>query len=328
MWAAPHAHFAGEFMNAQSETRKTPLDWLVATFGRLAVSIVVPVVVFGVMILGFQWLRAQTPSSNTQKALLSLIAIVWGVGGAALLYVVMNFVVESLPPRLMRLLQPLWILFGATFTVVFGLIIAVLADRSRFENIAKSLIFMPMAISMVGAGVIWNFVYEVRDVNSPQIGLLNAIVVALGGEPQAWTALVQPWNNLFLIVVMIWMQTGFAMVIFSAAIKGIPDELLEAARVDGANEWQVFFRIMLPYISGTIITVLTTVVIFALKIFDIVQVMTGGQFGTHVIATQFYRQAFTNQNKGYASAIAIVLLITVIPVMIYNLRHFSEEEAF
>nr|WP_290667767.1 sugar ABC transporter permease [Ardenticatena sp.] len=373
-------------MSAQSKTRKTPLDWLVATFGRLAVSIVVPVVIFGVMILGFQWLRAQTPSSNAQKALLSLVAIVWGVGGVALLYVVMNFVVESLPPRLMRLLQPyvfvgpamailgwylalptlrtfwislhdrtgerfvglanyvavfteramfeafrnnlLWILFGATFTVAFGLMIAVLADRSRFENIAKSLIFMPMAISMVGAGVIWNFVYEVRDVNSPQIGLLNAIVVALGGEPQAWTALVQPWNNLFLIVVMIWMQTGFAMVIFSAAIKGIPDELLEAARVDGANELQVFFRIMLPYISGTIITVLTTVVIFALKIFDIVQVMTGGQFGTHVIATQFYRQAFTNQNKGYASAIAIVLLITVIPVMIYNLRHFSEEEAF
>ncbi|GAP62581.1 alpha-glucoside transport system permease protein [Ardenticatena maritima] len=382
----PTCNIVGEFMSTQGEIRKTPLDWLVATFGRLAVSIVIPIVVFGVMILGFQWLRAQTPSSNTQKALLSLVAIVWGVGGTALLYVVMNFVVESLPPNLMRLLQPyvfvgpamailgwylavptirtfwlslhdrtgekfvglsnyvavfteramfeafrnnlLWILFGATFTVVFGLIIAVLADRSRFENIAKSLIFMPMAISMVGAGVIWNFIYEVRDINSPQIGLLNAIVVALGGEPQAWTALIQPWNNLFLIVVMIWMQTGFAMVIFSAAIKGIPDELLEAARVDGANELQVFFRIMLPYISGTIITVLTTVVIFALKIFDIVQVMTGGQFGTHVIATQFYRQAFTNQNKGYASAIAIVLLITVIPVMIYNLRHFSEEEAF
>ncbi len=363
-----------------------PMDRRVAVLGRLAVSAVIVAAAFGVLLLGFQWLRAQTPTDNAQKALLSMAAILWGVGGIALIYVVLNYLAESFPPRLMRVVQPyifvgpamavlawylalptvrtfwislhdrtgesfvglanyvavftqrimfeafrnnlLWILFGASLTVVFGLAIAVLADRSRFENIAKSLIFMPMAISMVGAGVIWNFIYEVRDANSPQIGLLNAIVVALGGEPQAWTALVQPWNNLFLIAVMIWMQTGFAMVIFSAAIKGIPDELLEAGRVDGANEFQVFFRIMLPYIGGTIITVLTTVVIFALKIFDVVMVMTGGQFGTHVIATQFYRQAFTNQNKGYASAIAIVLLLTVIPVMIYNLRHFSEEEAF
>jgi alpha-glucoside transport system permease protein len=185
-----------------------------------------------------------------------------------------------------------------------------------------------MAISMVGAGVIWNFIYEVRDVSSSQIGLLNAIWVGLGGQPQAWTALLQPWNNFFLIVILIWLQTGYAMVLFSAAIKGIPSELLEASRVDGANEIQIFFRIMIPYIMGTIITVSTTIVIFTLKIFDVVQVMTGGQFGTHVIATQFYRQAFTNQNKGYASAIAIFLLITVVPVMIYNLRQFSEREAF
>jgi len=318
MWAAPHAHFAGEFMNAQSETRKTPLDWLVATFGRLAVSIVVPVVVFGVMILGFQWLRAQTPSSNTQKALLSLIAIVWGVGGAALLYVVMNFVVESLPPRLMRLLQP-YVFVGPAMAIL-GWYLALptlrtfwisLHDRTVWGNIYRC---------------IW---LDYRRAGRPQSVREHRQVAHFHADGDFdGRGLVQPWNNLFLIVVMIWMQTGFAMVIFSAAIKGIPDELLEAARVDGANEWQVFFRIMLPYISGTIITVLTTVVIFALKIFDIVQVMTGGQFGTHVIATQFYRQAFTNQNKGYASAIAIVLLITVIPVMIYNLRHFSEEEAF
>lgn len=222
----------------------------------------------------------------------------------------------------------LWIVVGATLSIVFGLLIAVLADRSRYENFAKSMIFLPMAISMVGAGIIWNFIYEVTDPNSPQIGLLNAIWVALGNEPQAWTALIQPWNNLFLIVILIWLQTGYAMVIFSAAIKGIPNELLEAARVDGASEIQVFFRIMIPYIMGTIITVSTTVVIFTLKIFDVVWVMTGGQFGTHVIATQFYRQAFTNQNKGYAAAIAIILLIAVIPVMIYNLQQFSEEEAF
>jgi alpha-glucoside transport system permease protein len=159
---------------------------------------------------------------------------------------------------------------------------------------------------------------------------LNAILVAFGGDPFAWdkAATIQPWNNLFLIVIVIWLQAGFAMVLFSAALKGIPDEILEAARVDGATEVQVFFRIMIPYIMGTIITVWTTIVIFTLKIFDVVWVMTGGQFGTHVIATQFYRQSFTARNSGYGSAIAIVLLVTVIPVMIYNLRQFRQQEAF
>ncbi len=362
------------------------LEWLISSLGRILVSILIPALTFGVLIIGFRWLRDTIPSSIAQKTAVSLVAIVWGVGGAALLYIVSNWFVERLSPAWTRRLQPfvfvgpaiailtwylaiptvrtfwislhdrageafaglanylaifterdmllsfrnnlLWIAFGASFTVIFGLLIAVLADRSRFERLAKALVFMPMAISMVGAGVIWNFVYAVRDINDPQIGLLNAIWVALGHEPQAWTATLQPWNNLFLIVVMIWMQTGFAMVIFSAAIKGIPKDLLEAARVDGANEIQIFFRIMLPYIRGTIITVTTTVVIFSLKIFDVVWVMTGGQFGTHVIATQFYRQAFTNQNKGYAAAIAFVLLLAVVPVMIYNLKQFREEEAF
>ena len=222
----------------------------------------------------------------------------------------------------------LWIAVGATSSVILGLLVAVLADRSRFENLAKSLVFLPMAISMVGAGVIWNFIYEVKDAADPQIGLLNAIVVGLGGEPQAWTALIQPWNNLFLIVILIWLQSGFAMVLFSAAIKGIPSEILEAGRMDGASEVELFFRIMLPFIRGTVITVSTTIIIFTLKIFDIVIVMTGGQFGTDVIATQFYRQYFTNRNFGLGSTIAMVLLIAVIPVMIYNLRQFREREAF
>ena len=181
---------------------------------------------------------------------------------------------------------------------------------------------------MVGASVIWNFIYAVRAPGDPQIGLLNAIVVALGGRPQAWTALLQPWNNLFLIAIMVWLQTGFAMVLFSAAIKGIPAEVLEAARTDGANERQVFQYMIVPMIRGTIVTVSTTIVIFTLKIFDIVIVMTGGQFNTDVIATQFYRQYFTNRNFGLGSAIAIVLLVAVIPVMIYNLRQFRNQEAF
>ncbi len=224
----------------------------------------------------------------------------------------------------------MWIIFGATLSVLFGLLIAVLADRTRWERVAKSMIFLPMAISFVGAGVIWNFIYEVRPLDLPQIGLLNAIVVGLGGTPKPWTAwtAISPWNNLFLIVIVIWLQVGFAMVLFSAALKGIPGELLEAGRVDGANEIQIFFSIMIPYIMGTIITVTTTIVIFTLKIFDVVWVMTGGQFGTEVIATQFYRQSFVARNSGFGSAIAFILLIAVIPVMIYNLRQFRDQEAF
>jgi alpha-glucoside transport system permease protein len=223
-----------------------------------------------------------------------------------------------------------WIGIATPLTVIAGLLIAVLADRSKFERTAKSLIFMPMAISFVGASVIWNFIYEVSPAGAPQIGLLNAIVDTLGGRPHGWTnyTAIAPWNNLFLVIIVVWLQAGYAMVLFSAALKGIPEEIIEAARMDGATEIQVFFRIMIPYILGTIITVTTTIIIFTLKIFDVVWVMTGGQYGTDVIATQFYRQSFINRNSGFGSAIAIVLLLAVIPVMIYNLRQLREQEAF
>jgi len=223
-----------------------------------------------------------------------------------------------------------WIGIATPLTVIAGLLIAVLADRSKFERTAKSLIFMPMAISFVGASVIWNFIYEVSPVGTPQIGLLNAIVAGLGGQPHGWTnyTAIAPWNNLFLVIIVVWLQAGYAMVLFSAAIKGIPEEIIEAARIDGATEIQIFFRIMIPYILGTIITVTTTIIIFTLKIFDVVWVMTGGQYGTDVIATQFYRQSFINRNSGFGSAIAIVLLLAVVPVMIYNLRQLREQEAF
>jgi alpha-glucoside transport system permease protein len=222
----------------------------------------------------------------------------------------------------------LWLVVGTTLVVGLGLVIAVLADRSRFESLAKAIIFMPMAISFVGAGIIWNFIYVYREAGQPQIGLLDAGVAAVGGQPQAWTTLLQPWNNLFLIVIMVWLQVGFAMVLFSAAIKGIPAELTEAARVDGATERQVFWRVTIPSIRGTIITVSTTVIILTLKIFDVVIVMTGGQFGTGVIGTEFYRQYFTNRNFGIGSALAVILLIAVIPVMIYNLRRFRSQATF
>ncbi|RRR75870.1 MAG: sugar ABC transporter permease [Candidatus Viridilinea halotolerans] len=221
-----------------------------------------------------------------------------------------------------------WMLIGTLGCVLFGLIIAILADRSSFETVAKSLIFMPMAISFVGAGVIWRFVYYYAPPGQTQIGLLNAMGTGLGFEPQAWTTLLQPQNNFFLVIILIWMQTGFALVIFSAAIKGIPEDIIEASRVDGASELQIFWHIMLPAIQGTIVTVTTTILIFTLKIFDIVIVMTGGQYGTGVIAVEFYRQYFTNRNFGYGSAIAIVLLLAVIPVMVYNLRQLKKQEVF
>lgn len=221
----------------------------------------------------------------------------------------------------------LWLVLGTALSVFLGLLIAVLADRSKFETVAKSLIFMPMAISFVGAGVIWRFMYAYAPEGQPQIGVLNAIWTGLGGTPQSWIA-IQPWNNLLLIMVVVWLQTGFAMVILSAALKGVPEDIVEAARVDGATEVQAFFRIIIPYLMGTIITVTTTIAIAMLKIFDVVIVMTGGQYSTEVVATQFYRQFFINRNFGYGAAIAIVLFIAVTPVIIYNLRQLNKQEGF
>lgn len=369
------------------------LSWL----GRLLLAIVIPLIAFAVLYVGFRFLR----DSDAPRWVIASVAIIWGVGGVALLYWVFNGLVERLPNQWTARLQPfvfvgpamailtwylalpalrtfylslfgrdgpprgagfiesitssafvglqnyeavfnerlltealrnnlMWIIIGSTLSVVLGLVVAVLADRSKFERVAKSLIFLPMAISFVGASVIWNFVYEVRPAGSSQIGVLNAITVALGGQPHPWDkwVTIEPWNNVFLILIVVWLQAGYAMVLYTAALKGIPEEIMEAARVDGATEVQTFFQIMIPSIAGTIVTVWTTVVIFTLKIFDVVWVMTGGQFGTHVIATQFYRQSFTFRNSGYGAAIAIILLLTVIPVMIYNLKQFREQEAF
>jgi alpha-glucoside transport system permease protein len=377
---------AGEPVGALLESRE-PTGALAraGTFiARLLLSLFVPIATFIVLYIGFRFLR----DSSAAKGVIAVVAIVWGVGGVALLYLVSNWFVERMGDTWRSRLQPfvfvgpaiailiwyltlptvrtfyaslldasgeafvglqnylavfslepnnpmmvafrnniLWIVFGATGSVVLGLLVAVLADRSRYEKFAKAMIFMPMAISMVGGAIIWNMMYSVN----PDIGMLNAIYTGITGNPPiAWTASaqLQPWNNLFLIVIMIWLQAGFAMTLFSAAIKGVPGDLLEAAHVDGATEIQAFFKIVIPYIMGTIITVATTVIIFTLKIFDVVWVMTGGQFNTQVIATQFYREYFTNQNYGTGSAIAIVLLIAVIPVMIYNLRQFRSQEAF
>jgi ABC-type sugar transport system permease subunit len=219
-----------------------------------------------------------------------------------------------------------WVLFVTLVSTAVGLGIAVLADRARGESLAKSLIFMPMAISFVGASIIWRFVYAYTPAGRDQIGLLNAVWVGAGGEPQAWIQQA-PWNTLFLIAIMIWIQTGFAMVILSAAIKAVPTELLEAARVDGATDGQVFWRITIPQIRPTLAVVVTTLVIVVLKIYDIVKVMTNGEFGTNVIANQMFDEAFINRNLGRGSALAVLLFVSVVPLMIINVRRSRREAA-
>lgn len=219
----------------------------------------------------------------------------------------------------------LWLVFFTLVAVCLGLLIAVLADRVKYEQAAKVLIFLPMAISFVAAGVIWKFMYEYRPKDSPQIGTLNAALTTAipSFEPQAW--LFNPGiNNWALIVVGIWIWTGFAMVILSASIKGVPSEIVDAARIDGAGEVQVFFRVTLPLISPTIVVVTTTLIIIVLKIFDIVYVMTNGILGTEVIANRMYKEMFNFMDFGTASALAVLLLVAIIPVMLMNIRRFGQ----
>lgn len=231
-------------------------------------------------------------------------------------------------PPLLEVLRNnlLWLVLATAVTVFFGLIIAVLVDRVRIEKIAKAAIFIPMAISFVGAGVIWRFVYQYNAPGQPQTGLLNAFVTGLGGSPHAW--LISPGiNNLMLIAVYVWIWTGFCMVILSAALKSIPEELMEAARMDGASEVTIFFRIIVPLISPTIAVVATTMVINVLKIFDIVYVMTGGNYQTNVVAVEYYQELFSFNNFGIASAFAVILLIAIVPIMLLNIKRFRAQEA-
>lgn len=216
----------------------------------------------------------------------------------------------------------LWMVVLTALVVGFGLLIAVLVDRVRYESVVKSVVFLPMAISFVAAGVIWRLMYEFN----PRIGTLNAAVTGAGGDPIAWLS-NQAINNYMLIFVGVWMLSGFAMVILSAGLKGISVELLEAARVDGANELQVFRRIVLPLLAPTIAVVATTVVIFALKTFDIVYVMTNGNFGTEVIANRMYKELFNSIQWGRAAAVAVVLFVAIVPVMFLNIRRFRQQEA-
>jgi len=322
------------------------------------------------------------------KIINAVLAVLAGVGGAMVLYFVLNFAVERLPGKWEYRIKPyvfigpallvigvfliypavqtlvysfanddstefvglqnytellaseafrrtllntlLWIIIVPAVVVVMGMAVAVLADRlgARSEKTTKTIIFLPMAISGVGAAAIWGFIYATRPDTQDQIGLLNAIVVGLGFDPVAWLQIdTAKLNSLLLMVIMIWTQVGFAMVLLSAAIKSVPEETLEAARIDGATEVQTFFRVIVPQIWATVITVFITVLIGVMKVFDIVYTTTNGNFNTNVIAVQFFNELFTNGNNGYAGAIVIMLMIAIIPVMAYQVRHFKKQEA-
>jgi alpha-glucoside transport system permease protein len=221
-----------------------------------------------------------------------------------------------------------WIAIVPLLSTAFGLIIAVLADRVRWEAAAKSLIFMPMAISFVGASIIWRFVYALRGEGQPQIGVLNEIATSLGGSPISWVTKV-PLNNFMLMIILIWIQTGFAMVVLSAALKSVPDETLEASKMDGANEFQIFFRIMIPQVANTIAVVITTILITTLKVFDIVLVMTNGQFDTEVLGNYMFFWMFRGGGEtGKASVIALTIMVATLPFLYYNIRRFQREEKF
>lgn len=225
----------------------------------------------------------------------------------------------------------LWLLIVPAVVVAFGVVVAVLSDKlSEFgERVAKSLIFMPMAISAVGAWAIWMLIYQYNtaDKGAKDTGMLNAIWTTLGGEPQVWIQLqTGKFNSFLLMTVLIWLQAGFAMVLLSSAIKGVPDDTLEAARIDGATEFQIFWKVVIPQIWGTIITVFVTVFITVLKVFDIVYVATNGQYGTDVIANLFFNKLFAASEAGQATAIVVVLLIAITPLIVYQIRHFRAEE--
>jgi alpha-glucoside transport system permease protein len=221
----------------------------------------------------------------------------------------------------------IWVVVTPFVATGVGLLYAILVDKARLESFAKAVIFLPMAISFVGASIIWRFMYEYRP-DQPginQIGLLNQIMVWLGFEPQQWLV-NSPLNTLLLVVVMIWIQAGFAMTVLSAAIKAIPDDVIEAARLDGVTPWGQFRFVTLPSIRPAVVVVLTTIGIGTLKVFDIVRTMTGGNFDTNVVANEFYSQTFRADNQGLGAALAVLLFILVIPIVVYNVRQLRASE--
>jgi alpha-glucoside transport system permease protein len=238
-----------------------------------------------------------------------------------------NYVWAFTRPEILQVLTntAIWVFVVPTVSTFIGLVIAYLTDRMKTAAVVKSLIFMPMAISMVGASIIWKFVYDFEpNLKKVDIGLLSSLSKAVGITPPNWL-LENPLNTFLLIVVMIWIQTGFAMVVLSAAMKNIPDEVVEASMLDGASQLKRFVQITVPMIRSSIVVVLTTITIGVLKVFDIVRTMTGGNFSTNVIANEMYSQTFRSLNYGTGSALAIILFLGVVPIIWYNIRQLRLE---
>jgi alpha-glucoside transport system permease protein len=314
-------------------------------FVQMIIAIVLFYVVMAVILLATQRIRTRNGERIQAAAFLGPSLLLIGVG---LLYPAIVTIWQSLhgassfdPPfvgldnykelftdkQQLTVLRNtlLWVILTPILATVIGLVYAVLVDRARFEKFAKALIFMPVAISMVGASIIWKFVYAYKAGEEDQIGLLNQVLVWLHLDTYNFL-LEDPWNTFFLIVILIWIQAGFAMTILSASIKAIPDDIVEAARLDGVGGWKMFRHITVPSIRPSLIVVLTTITIATLKIFDIVQTATGGNFNTSVLAYEFYRQNFVSGNQGLATAIAVVIFLLVTPVVIYNIRQMRKLE--
>jgi alpha-glucoside transport system permease protein len=219
-----------------------------------------------------------------------------------------------------------WVIVTPIVATLIGLVYAVLIDKARIEAVAKALIFLPMAISLVGASIIWKFVYDYRSTENEQIGLANQLLKWIGLDTYRFL-LTEPWNTIFLIVIMIWVQAGFAMTVLSASIKAIPDDIIEAARLDGVSGFRMFRYITVPSIRPALIVVLTAISITTLKVFDIVRTTTGGNFNTSVLANEFYTQSFRSFNNGLGAALAVLLFILVIPIVVYNIRQMRKLEA-
>lgn len=316
---------------------ETAQKFLMLGYGVLAFAVVVGIILF---------LADRAPKTGREKFQIALFI------GPALLFVSIGLVVPAVrttilafkdsfgqawvgfdnfawmfsSPDVIIVLRntAIWVLLTPFLATAIGLIYSILIDGSRFESGYKALVFMPMAISMVGASIIWAFIYDYRDTGQEQIGLLNQVLVWLGFDSQQFVVNA-PLNTVFLIVILIWIQAGFAMVVLSAAIKGIPTDVVEAARLDGVNPLQMFFRITLPSIRPAVLVVYITILIGTLKVFDIVRTMTGGNYDTSVIANEMYNQAFRYDEGGKGAALAVFLFVLVMPVVIYQVRQLRRE---
>jgi alpha-glucoside transport system permease protein len=288
------------------QDRIRPLLWLAPAFAFLGLFLVYPTIKTVV--------RSMQGKSELHPTFVGLANYRWFFTNADALGALLN--------------NALWLVFLTAFTVGAGLLVAVLVDRVRYESWAKSIIFLPLAISMVAAGVIWKFMYDYKPPGAPQTGTVNALIGTVGLGPVGWLQAPSLRLSTFaMIAIMVWMWAGFAMVIISAALKGIDPGLLEAARIDGASEWQVFRKVTFPLLGPTLAVVSTTMIITSLKTFDIVYTLTNGNYDTEVVANLMVKEMFTFGDFGRASAVAVVLLLAIVPVMAFNIRQFRAQES-